>query len=172
MEPVVSWARAMQGTASHRKRSARFMAATPRELERGKELTPVADYDEPKDTILGGSCAVVGSVLRALCELLEAGVAAEGVEAGVDAQPAGREVVRDLQQRLQEVERLLAVPHQDVDPHDLVLDVRVLGRLPLDPPERRTPLCLADRLVLAAQMGERQPQEVAGRRVPGSYPVR
>ena len=64
----------------------------------------------------GGMCrcswsfgSAQGWPLRSLRELVEAGVAAQRVEVGVDAQPAGREVVRDLQQRLQQIERPVVV---------------------------------------------------------------
>ena len=64
--------------------------------------------------------------LRPARELLEARVAAERIEVGVDAQPSGREVAGNLQQRLEKVQRPLVVPDEDVDPHGLALDVRAL----------------------------------------------
>jgi hypothetical protein len=56
-------------------------------------------------------------------ELLEPRVIAQRVEVGVDLEPAGREVVRDLQQWLELVERLLRLADKNVDPDELVLGV-------------------------------------------------
>ena len=43
-------------------------------------------------------------------------------EGRIDPEPPGREIVRDLQQRLQLVERLVGLADQDVDPGELVLE--------------------------------------------------
>ena len=67
----------------------------------------------------GQSC---GYVPRA--SFSKRGLPRSGSKLGSMRSQAGREVVGDLQQRLQEVQRLLVVSHEDVDPHDLVLDVR------------------------------------------------
>lgn len=54
-------------------------------------------------------------------EPLEAGVPAKRGEVGVDLEPAWRQVVWDLEQRLEKVERLLRLAGGDVDPDELVL---------------------------------------------------
>src|SRR5438876_7862518 len=60
---------------------------------------------------------------RRLEQPLEAGVALERGEAGVDPKPARREQVGDPEQRLQLVEGLLRLTYQEVDAHQLVLIV-------------------------------------------------
>ena len=54
---------------------------------------------------------------------LEARVAPERGEGGVDPEPAGRES-RSLEQRLQQVECLLRLAHEDVDPGEQALELR------------------------------------------------
>src|SRR4029450_6130769 len=54
---------------------------------------------------------------------LEARVALERREVGIDPKPPGREKVRDLEQRLELVERLPRLAGDDVDPRELVLHV-------------------------------------------------
>ena len=54
-------------------------------------------------------------------EPLEARVALEGCERGVDSQPAEREVERHRQQRLKRVQCLLGLVRQQVEAHELVL---------------------------------------------------
>ena len=52
------------------------------------------------------------------------GLVRSGSNAGSILSHAGREVVRDLEQRLELVQRLVRLAHQDVDPRELVLVVR------------------------------------------------
>src|SRR5262249_61203701 len=89
-------------------------------------------------------------------ELLEPRVVAERVEGRVDLQPAGREVVRDLQQRLELVERLLRLAGENVDSRELVLHVWTLDSILRHRLERGASQTLPDRFVPAAQIRERQ----------------
>src|SRR5207249_2805009 len=47
----------------------------------------------------------------------------QGIEVGIDLEPAGREVVADLEQWIEMVQRLLRLANEDVDPGKLVLQV-------------------------------------------------
>ena len=86
-------------------------------------------------------------------------MATEWSECRVDLEPAGREIVWDLEQRLELVDRLLRLTHEEVDAHELVPDVRPVRRLFGERRERYGALALAHRLGFAAQVGQRQPVE-------------
>src|SRR5262249_3679624 len=58
-------------------------------------------------------------LLRAGDEPLEPRILPERIEVGIDLEPTGREVVRDPQQGLELVERLLRLAHEHVDPSEL-----------------------------------------------------
>ena len=62
--------------------------------------------------------------LRPLHQPLEARVAPERGEVRVDLEPAGRQVIGNLEQGLQLVERLLGLADEDVDAPEIVLEVR------------------------------------------------
>src|SRR5262249_15575592 len=87
-------------------------------------------------------------------ELLEPGILAERVEVGVDLQPAGRKVVRDLQQRLELVESLLRLASENVDPDELVLIVGTEVGILRDRRQSDASQALPDRLLLPIQVGE------------------
>ncbi len=57
-------------------------------------------------------------------QLLEPGVLPQRIVGGIDLEPAGREIERDLEQRLEQVQRLLLLAQEHVRPHRLQLDVR------------------------------------------------
>jgi hypothetical protein len=57
-------------------------------------------------------------------------VLAERVKRGIDPKPPRREIAGDLEQRLELIERLLGLAHQDIDPPQLVLDVGPVDRTP------------------------------------------
>src|SRR5690242_10346097 len=84
-------------------------------------------------------------------EPLEPGVALERGEVRIDAKQAGRQVVRQFEQRLELVERFLRLPHEQVDPHQLMLHVRAGEGILADGQELGAALPLADRVCLAAQ---------------------
>src|SRR6185437_3337311 len=89
---------------------------------------------------------------------LESGILPERIEHRIDLEPGGREIVRDLEQRLQLVERLFVLARQKVDPDELMLQVGsgiavLRGRDQL----HRAP-AFPDRIGLAAQVGQRAPE--------------
>jgi hypothetical protein len=59
-------------------------------------------------------------------------VATQRSEVGVDAEPPRREIVGNLQQRLQLVQRLLGLAHHQVDPGELMLAIRPIQGVLLD----------------------------------------
>src|SRR5713101_2944958 len=84
-------------------------------------------------------------------EPLEPRVALERREVGIDAEQAGRQVVRQLEQRLQLIERLLRLAHEEIDPDELMLHVRAGERILADGQELDAALPLSDRVRLSAQ---------------------
>src|SRR6185503_8482992 len=110
------------------------------------------------------SVALEGSVarsrwLRALQQPLEPRVAPQRREVGVDLEPAGREIARDLEQRLEVVERLLGLAHHEVDAGELVLDVRSDVGVAADRKERHGVLTFLDRGRFAPQVGIEKTEE-------------
>ena len=89
----------------------------------------------------------------------ESRVAFERREVGIDPEPPAREVVRDLQQRLQQVQGLLEFAHEEINPHQLVLVVGAAVGVATDGQERESPLTLSDRLRLPAQLSQGQAVE-------------
>src|SRR5262249_14175591 len=85
-------------------------------------------------------------------ELLEARVAAQGIEVRIDLQPAGREVVRNSQQRLESVEGLLRLADENVDPHELVPQVG-------NRDEGDAALTLPDRLLFPTEVRQREAEK-------------
>src|SRR5215831_16303009 len=85
-------------------------------------------------------------------QLLEAGVAAQRIEVGIDPEPAGREVVRDLQKRLEPIERLLRFSGENVDPHELVLQVAADHGVLRYGHDGNAALALPDRFLLPAEV--------------------
>ena len=84
----------------------------------------------------------------------EARVAPEWSEGGIDFEPAGREVIRHPEQRLELVERLLRLSDQQVDAHEVVLEVGPYEGVPADGHDRDRALPFLDRLRLPAQVGQ------------------
>src|SRR5919108_1817788 len=67
---------------------------------------------------------VTTGVLRSpLHQLQESRVLPDRIEGGIDPEPAGREIVRNPQQGLELVERLVRLADQHVDPRELLLHV-------------------------------------------------
>src|SRR6476620_5999178 len=83
------------------------------------------------------------ALLRARDELLEPRVIAQRIEVGVDLQPGGREDIRDLQQLLEVLDRLLVFPDLDLDANELMQHVRAGLRVPLGAAERNPACALA-----------------------------
>ena len=71
-------------------------------------------------------------------------------------EPAGRDVVRDLQQRLELVDRLLRLADEHVDPRELVLHVGAVPGILRDWSERDAALDLPDRLLFPAEVRQRE----------------
>src|SRR4029077_1275091 len=84
-------------------------------------------------------------------EPLEPGVALDRGELRVSAEKAGRQVVRQLEQRLEQIERLVQFAGEDVNPDELMLHVRAGERILTDGQELDTALPLPDRVRFAAQ---------------------
>src|SRR2546425_1876443 len=107
--------------------------------------------------------------LRSCDEPLEAWVPTQRREVGIDLQPPRREIIGDLEQGLELVERLLRLVLDDVDPRELVLDVGAGGSVSGDRHDRDAALTLPDRLSLPAQVSKREAERgvkplAAGRR--------
>jgi hypothetical protein len=62
-------------------------------------------------------------------------------------------MVRDLEKWLQLVKGLLGLPNQEIDPRELVLDVRSSGSIFLDRRERHSTLTLHNCLVPPSHVG-------------------
>src|SRR4051794_8732524 len=62
-------------------------------------------------------------------QLLKPRILPQRIEGWVDPEPAGREVVGDLEQRLQPVHRLVRLTDEDVDPHQLELVIWAAYRI-------------------------------------------
>ena len=77
--------------------------------------------------------------LPARDELLEPQISAQRIERRVDLQPRRRQVVRDLQKPLQDVERPLVLAGEDVDAREEVPEVRAGEAVLLDRDELRAP---------------------------------
>src|SRR6185437_10557684 len=69
---------------------------------------------------------------RAVRELLKPWILPQRIESRVDAEPAGRQVERHREQRLQQIQRLFVLTREDVDPDELELIVRTAVRILLD----------------------------------------
>jgi hypothetical protein len=61
---------------------------------------------------------------RPLHQLPESRVVPQRIERRIDPEPAGRQEIRHLEQRLELVEGLFGLRNQDVDPDELMLEVR------------------------------------------------
>src|SRR6266404_2392461 len=88
----------------------------------------------------------------ALHQLLEARELAQWIERGIDAEPAGRQIVGNPEQRLDLVEGFVWLTHQDVDPGELVLDVRGLESVLRDRAQLDAALALANGVLLPPQV--------------------
>ena len=93
-----------------------------------------APYSRPGLPSCAGACArgcrvprstprAKSSQTRSVHQPLKSGIAPKRRESGVDPEPAGREVVRDPNQWLDLVERLLRLTHEHGDTGKLVLEV-------------------------------------------------
>ena len=84
-----------------------------------------------------------GTSRGTLHQLPEARVLPQRIERRIDPEPPRREIVRRPQQRLEPVHRLVVLAGEDVDPGDLVLQVRtgvaVAGQLAAAPGRARLP---------------------------------
>src|SRR4051794_5426945 len=87
--------------------------------------------------------------LTAAGELLEARVAFECRERGIDAKPARREKVWSSEQLLEQVERFRTLTGQQVDAGEQMELIRPVHRVPFDRQERDPTLALRDRLRVA-----------------------
>src|SRR5262249_53083908 len=92
-------------------------------------------------------------------ELLEPWVVADRVEVGVDLQPARRQGVGNLQQRLALFQSLLGLAKENVDPHELVLNVRAGISVLRDRQYFDRGLTLSNRVLLSAEMREGKSEE-------------
>src|SRR5262249_61457994 len=86
----------------------------------------------------------------------EARVAPERCEVGINPEPPRREPGGDLEQRLELVESLLGLPHQQVDSDELVLLVGPNGCVPAGRPQCDPPPTFLNRLSLSPQARMRQ----------------
>src|SRR2546427_3244575 len=107
--------------------------------------------------------------LRSCDEPLEAWVPTQRREVWIDLQPLRREIIGDLEQGLELVERLLRLVRDDVNPRQLVLNVGAGGGVSRDRHARDAALTLPDCLSLPAQVGKREAERgvkslTAGRR--------
>src|SRR6476660_1967562 len=76
------------------------------------------------------------------------------IERRIDPEPARRQVIRNLEQWLELIERLLRLPHEQVDPDQLQLNVRAAEAVLRERIQLHTPEAVADGLVLPAEIGE------------------
>src|SRR5690242_1932105 len=103
---------------------------------------------------------VRGSVMVALrCrsraafdQLLETRAVAQRIESGIQSEPAGREIERHPEQRLELIERELRLADQDVGPGQLELDVSAVVSVAADRHQLDASLSFPQRLGLAAQV--------------------
>src|SRR5206468_10792716 len=107
------------------------------------------------------------ALFRAGDEFLKPWVLAQRIEAGIDFQPAGREVVRDLEQRLELVERLLRLAHENVDAHELVLVVRAADAVLRHRTESDPTLTFPDRFFFPTEVCQRHAELDVARRITG-----
>src|SRR5687768_13285184 len=92
--------------------------------------------------------------LRAARQALEARVSAERGERRIESKPAGREIVRDLEQRLEMIERPLGLAEQDMDPGELMLRVWPVLGVAADGEEVAAAFPRANRVGPAPQIGQ------------------
>src|SRR5262249_8351961 len=100
------------------------------------------------------------------CQSLESRVPPQGGVIRVDPQEAGRDdVVRESQERLENIDRLLRLADEAVDPRQQLQHVRSVESLAGDRPEGAPALPFPNRLVSPAEVGERQAEVGAKRGV-------
>src|ERR1700674_5665474 len=100
-----------------------------------------------------------GELRSALDQLHEPRILAEGVEGGIDLEPARSEVVRNLEQRLELDEGLLRLAKEDEDTSQLMLHVGTVIGVGRDGKQRDTSLALTNSIRLSAEVCERGAQQ-------------
>ena len=95
----------------------------------------------------------------AVHEPLKARVLPQRIERRIDPEPAGREIVRHPEQRLELVERQVRLAGEQVDPRELQLIVGPEVGVAADRHQRHAALPLPNRVRLPPQIRQREPEQ-------------